>query len=179
MCSKNRKVVEMNTIQNYGSINLNENYNKQFTNFKSNKFVKPLQSMTSKKAPNILEKAQSKLSERFFTLCEKLFGYGKIFGPTVLEIEPAKNYEELHKIIKNSIRSNKVEDLMLKLTYSLFIPKKMRNSTYNAKEVIDMGYNFAQKNKDKLDVLTYRAKQSGNTDYLKGILKALEEWKIA
>ena len=50
----------MNTIQNYGSINLNESYNKQYTNFKSSK-IEPL----SKKIPGTLEKTQSKLSERY------------------------------------------------------------------------------------------------------------------
>ena len=43
MCvAKNKKDVKMNTIQNYGSINFNENYNKQYTNFKSSRNLKPL-----------------------------------------------------------------------------------------------------------------------------------------
>lgn len=104
-----------------------------------------------------------------------------MFEPTILKIEPAKSYEELHKLLKSSIRFYKFTDFMdiHNLIYSLLIPKKMRTSTYNAKEVIEMGYDFAQKNKDKLDILTYKLVQSTNTDYLKGILKALEEWKFA
>ena len=161
----------MNTIQNYGSINFNENYNKQYTNFKSSRNLKPL----SKKISSTLEKTQSKFSEKLIAL------YEKIFEQRIYKIEPAKSYEELHKILKSSIRLYKFTDFMdiHNLIYSLCIPKKMRTSKYNAKEVIDMGYNFAQKNKDKLDKLTYEVVKSTNTDYLKGILKAMEEWKTA
>ena len=150
----------MNTIQSYGSINLNKNYNKQYTNFKSNRNFKTLNGIL-----------QSKLNERLFPL------YAKMLRPAILKVEPAKSYEELHKILKSSIRFYKFTDFIDNLTYSLLFPKKMRTSKYDAKEVIDMGYAFAQEHKDNLATLTNAVVRSRNTDYLKGILKALEEWK--
>ncbi len=161
----------MNTIvnyglQNYSNTNTNTNYENQQTNFKANGLLKQC-----KKTPQKLEN----------NLREKIVAFvGKISEPFVIIIEPAKDYKELSSLLKSNIRAKKVSEFLNKLMLApinLSLPKEMRY-TSTTQELIDAGYEFAQKNKDKLDKLTYKAVEAGNSDYLKGMLKAMEEWGI-
>ncbi len=123
------------------------------------------------KYPKLISKAKESFDDHIFNMARPML---------LNKMTPEKSFEKLASRLKRDYYASKIRhffdihghirNLMLKppKEYEWFMPK------YNPQEIIDMGYEFAMKNKDNLEKLSLLS-HGKNADYIKGMLKALKE----